>query len=80
MKKPCLDIGKKPNIKIVRLLLEHGAAQSLDTRSNGARNPLLAATDSGNIEVVQLLIDYGAAKCINTCAGCDQLLLQIAIF
>jgi ankyrin repeat protein len=55
--------GKKPNIDIVQILLEHGAAQSLDI-SNGGLDPMLAAVHSGNIKIVQMLFAYGAAKYI----------------
>jgi ankyrin repeat protein len=54
------DFMERPNIKYVKLLLEHGAdpEKGDDHQCNGL--PLLYATATGNFEMVKILIQYGA--------------------
>ena len=48
----------KKNMKIVRLLLDHGAMVNTETRNGGT--PLIAATGSDQIDMVRILLEHGA--------------------
>ena len=48
----------KKNMKIVRLLLDHGARVNVEARDGGT--PLIAATGSNQIDMVRVLLKHGA--------------------
>lgn len=48
----------KKNMKIVRLLLDHGAEVNTETRNGGT--PLIAATGTDQIDMVRILLKHGA--------------------
>ena len=55
---PLLLATKAGNLKIVKLLIRHGA--EINVQDNYGSTPLMVATENGDLSIVKLLIDTGA--------------------
>ncbi len=69
---PLMAASSINNLEIVKLLLEHGAAESINEGRDEGITALMFACRSGNLEIVTLLLKNGATDSINNIAAYSE--------